>query len=289
MDSRMVESFDKTRLYLKSDLPKNPKALVLIVHGLCEHQGRYDYLAGKLNFKDFGVYRFDHRGHGKSEGTRVYYDDYTQIFEDVNSVVDIMKNEHQELPIFVIGHSMGGYAVSLFGSHFPGKVDGFVLSGALTRNNAKAGSQLDPDMDPKAYFPNELGSGVCSDPKVIEAYKQDPLVEKEISAGLFYSLFAGVDWLKHNSDRFREPVLILHGSMDSLVSYRDSMEFFNDISSEDKSLKIYSKLFHEIFNEYTKDEVIGDVIFWLEKQLDPTHLDISYGLTDDSMIADMGI
>lgn len=289
METRMLESFDKTKLYLKIDKPLHAKAMVLIVHGLCEHLGRYDYLTGKLLRKGFGVYRFDHRGHGQSEGTRVYYDDFTQIFEDVNAVVDLIQKEEPDLPLFVIGHSMGGYAVTLFGSHFPNKVDGFVLSGALTRNRGSIGEELPRNLDPKSYFPNELGSGVCSDPAVVEAYAKDPLVEKQISFGLFYTIFEGVQWLKENPHRFEDPVLILHGAKDGLVSYEDSLELFKEIDSDDKSLKVYSGLQHEIFNEYTKDEVIGDVLFWLEKQLDPDHVDISYSEHTDSVIEDLGL
>ncbi len=117
------------------------------------------------------------------------------------------------------------------------------------------------------YFPNELGDGVCSDPAVVEAYKKDPLVGKQISAGLFYSLFAGVDWNKQNSSKFVEPVLLLHGCHDGLVSEKDSRDLFGDVSSEDKTLKIYAFLFHEIFNEPCKNEVIDDVLSWLENKL----------------------
>ncbi|SHF05915.1 alpha/beta hydrolase [Alkalibacter saccharofermentans] len=289
MESKIISSYDGTKLFLKKEVPVNPKAIVLIVHGLCEHQGRYNYLTQKLNEKGFGVYRFDHRGHGKSEGPKVYYDDYTQIFEDVNVVVELIKNENPHLAVFLIGHSMGGYAGALYGSNYPYKIDGYILSGALTRNNANIGAELDRDLDPKTYFPNELGPGICSNPKVVEAYVKDPLVEKEISAGLFYSLFNGLDWLKENGHRFLDPVIILHGGNDGLVSNKDSRDFYGDIASEDKTLKIYAKLYHEIFNEYSRDEVIGDVLFWLEKQLDPRHMAISYATSDDSMIADMGI
>jgi len=61
----LIQSFDGTRLYLKTNVPSAPKAIAVVVHGLCEHQGRYDYITQKLNDRNFGVYRFDHRGHGK--------------------------------------------------------------------------------------------------------------------------------------------------------------------------------------------------------------------------------
>ncbi len=66
---------------------------------------------------------------------------------------------------------------------------------------------------------------------------------------------------------FNDPVLMMHGECDKIVSYRDSCKFFTSVSSEDKQLKIYGKCYHEIMNEYCKDEVIGDVIRWLENRL----------------------
>lgn len=289
METRMLESFDKTKLFVRLDEPLQAEATVLIVHGLCEHLGRYEYLTDRLLENGFRVFRFDHRGHGKSEGERTYYDEYTQIFEDVNAVVEAIHHETPSLPLYLIGHSMGGYAVALFGSHFPNKVHGFIFSGALTRDRAGTVIDFPKGQDPKHYIRNELGSGICSDPSVVEAYAQDPLVEKQISAGLFYSISHGISWLKENSRRFKDPALILHGANDGLVYCQDSLDFFQDINSEDKTLKVYSRLEHEIFNEFTKDEVIWDVLFWLKKQLSPTHVDISYMGKTDSVTEDLGL
>lgn len=262
-----VSSFDKTQMYAKKDIPSNPKAIVLIVHGLCEHQGRYEYLAGKLMESGYGVYRFDHRGHGRSEGKKVFYNDFNELIDDVYEMAKLVKKENPSLPLFILGHSMGGFAVANFGIKYPGIANGFIMSGALTRNNIGLASDLPKDLPVDTYFPNELGGGVCSDPAVVEAYAQDPYVEKQISAGLFYEVFKGVEWCKENSSKFVDPVLMLHGCNDGLVSEKDSRDFFGDISSTDKSLKIYPHLFHEIFNEPVKDEVIAEAISWLNKRV----------------------
>lgn len=262
-----VSSFDQIKLYAKKDIPSNPKAIVLIVHGLCEHQGRYDYLSSKLIENDYGVYRFDHRGHGRSEGKKVFYNDFHELIDDVNVMAELAKKENPSLPLFILGHSMGGFAVANFGIKYPGKVNGFIMSGALTRNNIGLASNLPKDLPVDTYLPNELGGGVCSDPLVVEAYAQDPYVEKQIAAGLFYEVFKGVEWCKENSLNFTDPVLILHGCNDGIVSEKDSRDFFGDISSDDKSLKIYSHLFHEIFNEPVKDDVIAEAISWLNKRV----------------------
>ena len=159
------EAFDGTELYGKTDSVAEPRGVVVIVHGLCEHQGRYDYLTMRLNAQGYSVYRFDHRGHGRSKGTKVYYGAFDEIAKDIDVVVDRAIAENPEAPIFVLGHSMGGYGAALYGHLHPGKADGYVLSGAWTRDNKGLGAAaLQSDAPDTAYMPNELGDGVCSDP-----------------------------------------------------------------------------------------------------------------------------
>ena len=105
----MFESFDGTELYGKTDSVADPRGVVVIVHGLCEHQGRYDYLTMRLNAQGYSVYRFDHRGHGRSKGTKVFYSAFDEIAKDIDVVVDRAIAENPESPLFIVGHSMGGY------------------------------------------------------------------------------------------------------------------------------------------------------------------------------------
>lgn len=263
------ESFDGIKLYGKTDAVDDPRAVIVIVHGLCEHQGRYDYLTMRLNAQGYSVYRFDHRGHGRSEGQKIYYSNFEEIAKDVDVVVERALVENPMAPIYIIGHSMGGYASALYGTMFPGKVDGYVLSGAWTRDNkglTKAAIEAPaPDL---FYIPNELGDGVCSDPAVGRAYEADPYVIKEMSLGLFRAVSAGQKWMKENAEQFADPVILLHGADDALVDVTDSLEFFQEIGSSDKSMRIYAGLMHEIFNEYDKDAVIDDALEWLAGHAD---------------------
>lgn len=262
-----IASFDGTKLYFSKNVVSDAKAEVVIVHGLCEHAGRYDYLTEKLNKRGFNVYRFDHRGHARSEGPRTFYNDFHQMIDDVNVIVEAALQESGDTPLFVIGHSMGGFASSSFGTKYPGKVKGIVLSGALTRYHTKVAGELPLALPLGTYFPNELGSGVCSDPEVVSAYANDPLVEKQISVDLFNSLGYGVEWLKQHAKSFVDPVLVLHGANDGLVSEQDSRDFYGDIASTDKTLKIYAHLMHEIFNEPSRDEVIEEAVSWMEQRI----------------------
>ncbi|MDR1711739.1 MAG: lysophospholipase [Propionibacteriaceae bacterium] len=260
-------SFDGTELFAAVDVPTNPKALVVIVHGLCEHLGRYDYLTARLTAQGYAVFRFDHRGHGRSAGQKVYYTDYNEITDDTNAAFEVARHEVHGLPTFVIGHSMGGYAVALFATKYPHKPTGVILSGALTRYNKQIVGPLPLAIDPQQYLPNELSAGVCSDPLVAERYVADPLVEKYMSVGLINSWANGLAYLKANPDQFTAPALILHGTEDGLVAEEDSRQLFEEIASKDKGLRIYEGMQHEIFNEFRKDEVIADVISWLDRHV----------------------
>ncbi len=262
-----IKSFDGRELYLVKSPIENQKAVVIFVHGLGEHLGRYNYLTKKFNEAGFSVYRFDHRGHGHSDGARAFYEDYNELIDDVNHIVDLAKKENPDYPLFVLGHSMGGYAVACYGVKYPDKVNGIIISGGLTRDKAGLITSLSRDLNPIMYLPNTLGSVVSRDPDVVKAYGEDPLVLKEISVGLYYALSNGLQWLLDNTANFNYPVLILHGGDDRIVSCEDSIEFYDAISSADKELKVYDILFHEILNEPEKDAVIGDILNWLNKRL----------------------
>lgn len=267
-EEMMKDSYDGIPLFFRKDEVRDPRAVILIVHGLCEHLGRYDYTTARLNEYGYSVYRFDHRGHGRSKGKRVFYSDFNQMIEDVNTFAELAKEENPGVPVFILGHSMGGYAAACFGTRYPRKVRGIILSGGLTRYNTQCAGPLPIDDAPvDTYVPNELGDIVCSDKAVIEAYAKDLLVEKEISVGLLNSIYEGIEWLKAHPQDFTYPVLLLHGACDGLVAEKDSRDFFGDIASGDKSLIIYAKLFHEILNEPCKDEVISDITKWIDKRI----------------------
>ncbi len=260
----MISSYDGTKLYLNKEVGNGCKAVAVIVHGLCEHQGRYDYFAGLFHNAGIGTYRFDHRGHGRSEGERTYYEDFNELLDDTNVVVDMAIAENPDLPVFLIGHSMGGFTVALYGAKYPDKkLRGLVTSGALTVDNGKLITGVPKDLEPHTQLPNELGAGVCSVQEVVEWYGKDPYNTKTFTTGLCYAICDGLAWFEDGIQNFKYPVLMLHGEKDGLVSVQDTYDFFKNAPSADKQMKIYGGLFHEIFNEYCKDEVISDVINWI--------------------------
>jgi len=264
MSEEMVKSFDGTKLFMNKQVTGKEKCVCVVVHGLCEHQGRYDYLAEKFHQAGIGTYRFDHRGHGKSEGEIAHYNDYNDMLDDVNVFVDMAIRENPGKKVFLLGHSMGGFAVSLYGVKYPEKhLAGIVTSGALTEDTGKFLSQVPAGMDVHTKLPNELGSGICSVKEVTENYSKDPLGRKTFTAGLVYEITKGIQWFTVHKKEFSYPVLMMHGEKDGIVGVRDTFDFFAAASSKDRQMKIYGNLFHEIFNEYCRDETIGDAARWI--------------------------
>lgn len=125
----MISSFDGTKLYLNKEVPDQARAVLVIVHGLCEHQGRYDYLAEIFHKAGIGTCRFDHRGHGRSEGERTYFSHFNELLDDTNVVVDRTIEENPDIPVFLMGHSMGGFTAALYGVKYPDKK----LRGIITK------------------------------------------------------------------------------------------------------------------------------------------------------------
>lgn len=268
MGESMITSFDGTKLYLKKETAADNKAVIVIVHGLCEHQGRYDYFAEKLHEAGIGTYRFDHRGHGRSEGEETFYSDFNELLDDTNVVVDMAIEENPDIPVFLLGHSMGGFTVSLYGAKYPDKkLRGIITSGALVKDNGKLITSVDRNLDPHTKLPNELGSGVCSVREVVDWYGKDPYNTSTFTTGLCYSICDGLDWFADKMKDFAYPVLMMHGEKDGLVSVQDTMDFFATAASKDRQMKIYGGLFHEILNEYCRDEVIADVIAWMDHRI----------------------
>lgn len=263
---------DSTEIFYTKDIIDNPRAVVIIVHGLCEHLGRYDYFTKKLNEQGFVVYRFDNRGHGKSSGERGYVESFHDFIEDANEVVNMAKSDYAELPVFMFGHSMGGFITSAYGIKYKDKLNGQLLSGAATIE-LPIFEQIKQDnyfeKNPRQKAPNDLSNLICRDKDIVKQYDEDPLVLKESNLKLLGECFIkGADWINKNIENYEYPCLIMHGEEDKIVIPEASKWFFKNIKSKDKELKIYPKCYHEILNEKDeKDEIISNICSWINKRI----------------------
>ncbi|GMG95876.1 alpha/beta hydrolase [Tepidimicrobium xylanilyticum] len=270
-----IDSKDKTKLYMRKDVPKDVKANIIINHGFAEHLNRYDYVTKKLNEAKIGVYRYDLRGHGRSKGPKGHIDDFMDFAEDVDVMVDLVKSEYSNLPIFMLGHSMGGFITCLYGIKYPNKLKGQIFSGAaITKIPQVEGIKGDIFslvnlILPKLKIKNPVSKDICSVKEVVEDYEMDPLVLKEATLNFYVQfLVKGIRWIGSNISKYDYPCLILHGEMDRIVPREASIFLYNNIKSKDKEIKIYDNIYHEILNENEKDRILLDIINWVYNRID---------------------
>lgn len=268
MNTSTVKAFDGTDIFVTKDTVQNPQAVLVIVHGLAEYAGRYDYVTRKFNENEISVYRFDLRGHGRSGGPRGNNDDPDKFLKDTDLIVDMALKENQGKPVFMLGHSMGGLIAAGYGEAHGDVLKGMILTGAALNflpGLAELGKIYTEAMGDQVS-PNALSAAICRDPEVVKAYDEDPLVLKGTTLRLLYTTFIqGIERLHQNIQKFQIPCLILHGGNDLLVPNSAAQWFHDHIPSRDKTVKIYPECYHEILNEKEeKDVVIADIVGWID-------------------------
>ena len=268
---KIIRSFDGVELYHCQDIPESNKATVVVVHGLGEQCRRYDYVVRKLNAAGYGVIRFDNRGHGRSGGARGYLRDFNAFLDDTDFIVERTRLEHEEKPIFLLGHSMGGFITAAYGVKYPGKLAGQVLSGACAKSLPIFESFRRANIDKIALnpSPNSLSALICRSQAVVDAYDRDPYVLQVFTNKLLHEVFInGIDWFMASVSHHAVPCLILHGGEDRIVPVESSQYLYDHTSAQDKTITIYPGLYHEILNEEKeKDGIIADIVAWLDKRV----------------------
>jgi len=185
-------------------------------------------------------------------------------------IVGMVKQQNQKIPVFMLGHSLGGFIAAAYGVKYPGRLSGQVLTGAASILQPLLAGLEGVDFSATARNPiaNSLSDQISRDPKVVQDYKDDPLNLKEFTTQLMSeALIRGARWLMNNHGAYAYPCLILHGGADQIVTPDASKYFYEHIGSKDKELKIYDGLYHEILNEPEKDTVLEDIHQWIEKRI----------------------
>jgi acylglycerol lipase len=265
-----------TEIYWQSWQPAGaPKAIALIVHGVGEHSGRYRHVAEALVGIGCAVYAVDHRGHGKSGGARALIERFSYAVADIDHVFELARRAHPGKPVFLIGHSMGGALSLSYTLRHPEKPGALILSGpAVALDGASAVTKaiggLLSAIAPKAGLIKVDPSLVSRDPDTVADYAKDPLnAHDKLPARTLGEIMNFVAFLPAGLPLIKLPLLVMHGEDDKLAGVAGSRMVVANASSADKTLKVYPKLHHEIFNELPADRavVLKDLTDWIAARL----------------------
>lgn len=269
VEGRLTGAGD-VELFWQGWLPEgDPTGVLLLAHGLGEHSGRYLTVVDTLVPDGWAVYGVDHRGHGRSGGPRAHVERYDDWLEDFDRFRREVVARHPGLPVFLLGHSMGGQLALAYALDHQDDLAGLVLSAPALANTSLprplrrvflAVARLAPTLRPRVLDLDKISK----DPDVVAAYHADPHVHHgNATLGLARALFLQFAVLPERARELRLPLLLMHGSEDVLTDPAGSRLLAGTCGSPDQTVRWYDGLWHEIFHEPERDRPLTDLREWL--------------------------
>lgn len=256
--------------------PPRRKAVgrVLFIHGLSEHSARHLNTVDSLVGFGLEVVRFDLRGAGASGGKRQWVEHFEDYVEDAASVFHWICRELSNLPLFVLGHSLGGAIALHFVATYQRGLSGLVLSApafqvgtGISALKVAIGKVLS-NMTPTLRIPQSSDpTGISRDPKVVEAFKNDPLCCHFNTVRQGNEILRALEEIPERAKQIVIPTLLFHGSADKIVRPLGSYEILRTLSSPDKILHILPGVYHEPHNDLDREQYFGLLQLWFQKHL----------------------
>ncbi|MBO3446228.1 alpha/beta hydrolase [Clostridium sp. CCUG 7971] len=290
-------------VYKWEDEEITPKAVVQIAHGMSETADRYEYFAERLTKNGYTVYINDHRGHGKTAkhidnvGYLAEKDGFKYLVEDMNILTNIIKNENKDLPIYLFGHSMGSFASQRYIMEYGRNLDGLILSGSngkhgfilnladivisneIKRYGRKYRSKKLDNLifggNNRKFKPSRTEFDWLSrDNDEVDKYINNPFCGVLFTAGFFYDFIQGLKEIERKENLKKVPtdlpIYIMSGDKDPIGKNGKGVlrlkDRYIDLGVKDVSCKLYAGGRHEMLNEINKDEVIENILAWIDSK-----------------------
>jgi len=250
-----------------------PKAVILLVHGMGEHTGRYKKsVIPHLVKKGYVVVSYDQFGHGKTKGKRGHNPNFDAVLSCVTEVIIKSKKFFNGVPLFLYGHSMGGNVALNYVLRRKHCFKGVVVTSPFLRLafqppalKLKIGRLL-YKIAPSLTMPNELNpNDISRIPEEVLAYIKDPLVHNKISPNYSIKFIETGQWALDHASELHVNTLLLHGTGDKIIDYSASVEFAGN--SRKASIKLFKGAYHELHHDLCQKEMLNTVSNWLDTQL----------------------
>jgi alpha-beta hydrolase superfamily lysophospholipase len=276
MDARLqfLKTSDNIKLYYELWAPDRAKALIIFIHGLGDHLGRYADFARHFIQRDYGICLFDMRGHGKSGGRRTHCRSFIDFFKDLSLIIEMAQKSYGSLPLFLVGHSFGAQIAVNFAARYSKGLRGLV---ALSPNiepivkipewKKRLAGKLS-GLIPIIRFHSKINPVFFShDANVVEAAREDPLMKWNVTARLGTEILKNTEQLPRLAFQVKIPCLFMQGGDDRITSIEATRKFYHSILIQNKDFKSYAGLYHELLQETEKNRIYNDIEIWLNTQL----------------------
>lgn len=264
---------DGLEIFGQSWLADEPKAVLGLIHGMGEHASRYNYLIDVFTAAGISIVSYDQRGHGKSAGKKGHTPSYDLLLDCVDDLMGKMDELVPGKPKFLFGHSMGGNVLINYLLKRKPKVNGAIASGpwlklafdppAIQVGLAKLVSGILPGLVQSSKLDVKA---ISKDPKEVQRYVDDPLVHDKISTGFFISVHTQGLWALENAAKLETPLLIYHGTADTLTSHDASKQFSENAGGGDVIWKSLDGFFHESHNEPEREDLFKIILEWMRSR-----------------------
>ncbi len=269
---KTFKGYDSLGLFYQSWVPVDPSTSsgsIVIVHGVGEHSSRYAHVGVHFAKLGYPVYAYDQRGNGRSPGRRGHIKEFNEYILDLKCFLEHLSLDEK---IFILGHSLGGLIAIRFAMDYPEIIAGIVVT------SPALGLSMEVPILKKGlaytlnlFYPEftMIDDGILTkyishDPKVCDAYDNDPLIHRMRSSRFFVEFVKTYRKTAGEPHNLKAPCLFLQAGDDRIVSVEALKRFYGGVSAKDKSLKIYPNFYHEILNEAEKMMVFKDIELWLD-------------------------
>jgi alpha-beta hydrolase superfamily lysophospholipase len=272
-----VKTTDQLDLEWQSWTPASPRGVIVIIHGLAEHSGRYQETAKFLSENGWAVYACDLRAHGLSpdppKAGRVHVNRFEDYFRDVDALTGLARERHPELPIYLLGHSMGGLISIRYSLEKPAGLAGVIISSPALGTHPefkppfllKLMVSILSRLAPRLLVASDLDTQAISrDPAVVKTYIDDPLVSQKVSTRWYSEIMKSMRKAHSGAATLRIPMLLMQSGADRLVDPEAPGRWAKAAPAGLVDLVVWDELYHEMFNEPEKDRVRTRLLQWLE-------------------------
>jgi acylglycerol lipase len=248
------------------------RGLVAIVPGFNAHSGYYTWVADRFVENGLAVYALDLQGRGRSDGERFFVKKFDDYVSDVKSFIELAKLKNPGLPVFLLGHSAGGVVSCLYTIDHQDELAGLVCESFAYQvpapDFALAVFKGLEHIAPHARVLRLKNENFSRDPKAVEAMNNDPLIAHETQpTQTLAEMVRADDKLKNGFQLISLPVLILHGTSDKAAKASGSQFFYDNVGSDDKTLKLYDGGYHDLLNDIIRDEVMAGILRWVDDRI----------------------